>query len=148
MHLAMCPAAIALLAAVFATPLPLPPGSPALSEPDVVTLPAPPPVPSHAFFDWQNVALFSGVAAGRAFDYMSTRRFRAKHLKEWFLDDEKVDNKPLFISIEVAGAAVSVGASYLLHRTGHHRLERWVSIVHVAFATAGGLWNYSLPNGL
>lgn len=79
---------------------------------------------------------------------MSTRRFRAKHLKEWFLDDEKVDNKPLFISIEVAGAAVSVGASYLLHRTGHHRLERWVSIVHVAFATAGGLWNYSLPNGL
>lgn len=142
----MCLAALAVLAAVVATPLPS--AAPVLAEPEVLTLPAPPLVQSHAFFDWQNAALFSGVAAGRTFDYLSTRRFRAKHLKEWFLDDEKVDNKPLFISIEVAGTAVSVAASYLLHRTGHHRLERWVSILHIAFATAGGLWNYSLPNGL
>jgi hypothetical protein len=94
------------------------------------------------------VALFSGVAAARAFDFFSTRKFRDKHLKEWLLDDKTVDNRPLFAVIEVAGAAVSVGASYVLHRTGHHRLERWASILHIAFATAGGIWNCTLPNGL
>ena len=104
--------------------------------------------PAHAFWDWQNLALFSGVAAGRAFDYVSTRRFRSKHLKEWLLDDKTVDNDPLFASIEIAATALSIGASYLLHHTGYHRLERWTSIVHITFATAGGIWNYTLPNGL
>jgi len=105
---------------------------------------APPEV--HAFWDWQNAALFSGVAAARAFDYFSTRKFRAKHLKEGFLDDGTVDNQPLFVAIEAAGTAVSIGASYLLHRTGHHRLERWTSILHIGVATVGGIWNCTLPN--
>jgi hypothetical protein len=108
---------------------------------------APPPLP-HRFFDQENLLLFSGVAAGRAFDYVSTRRFRDKHLKEWLLDDKIVDNKPLFISIEVAATALSVVASYALHQTGHHRLERWISILHIAFATGGSIWNCTLPNGL
>jgi hypothetical protein len=102
----------------------------------------------HVFWDWQNVVLFSGVAAGRALDYFSTRNFRQKKLKEWLLNDEIVDNRPLFVAIEATGTAVSIAASYLLHRTGHHRLERWASILHITFATAGGIWNYTLPNGL
>ena len=108
---------------------------------------AAPPLPHH-FFNQENLLLFSGVAAGRAFDYVSTRRFRDKHLKEWLLDDDIVDNKPLFISIEVAATALSVAASYALHQTGHHRLERWASILHIAFATGGLIWNCTLPNGL
>jgi hypothetical protein len=103
---------------------------------------------SHHFWDWQNAALFSGVAAARAFDYFSTRKFRQKHLKEWLLDNETVDNRPLFVAIEAAGTALSIGASYVLHRTGHHRLERWASILHIGAATAGGVWNCTLPNGL
>jgi hypothetical protein len=102
----------------------------------------------HPFWDWPNVALFSGVAAARAFDYFSTRKFRDKHLKEWLLDDETVDNRPLFAVVEVAGTALSVGVSYVLHRSGYHRLERWASIVHITFATAGAIWNCTLPNGL
>ena len=102
----------------------------------------------HPFWDLPNLALFSGVAASRAFDYFSTRKFRDKHLKEWLLDDKTVDNRRLFAAIEIAGTLVSVGASYLLHRTGYHRLERWASIVHITFATAGGIWNCTLPNGL
>jgi hypothetical protein len=102
----------------------------------------------HHFWDWQNLALFSGVAAARGFDYLSTRDFRRKHLKEWLLDDKTVDNRPLFAVIEAAGTALSIGASYVLHRTGHHRLERWASIVHIGLATAGGIWNCTLPNGL
>ena len=51
-------------------------------------------------------------------------------------------------AIEAAGTVLSVGASYVLHRTGHHRLERWASILHIGIATAGGIWNCTLPNGL
>jgi hypothetical protein len=119
------------------------------SHPDLVLTPAttlPPQV--HRFWDGQNVALFSGVAAARTFDFFSTSKFRQKHLKEWLLDDKTVDNRPLFATIEIAGTALSVGASYALHRTGHHRLERWASILHIGIATAGGIWNCTLPNGL
>ena len=119
------------------------------ARPDLLVAPTPEPPPSiHRFWDWQNAALFSGVAAARAFDYFSTDKFRQKHLKESFLDDKTVDNRPLFAAIEAAGIAISVGASYVLHRTGHHRLERWASILHIAIATAGGIWNCTLPNGL
>jgi hypothetical protein len=107
-----------------------------------------PPTQVHRFWDGENVALLSGVAAARAFDYFSTSKFRQKHLKEWLLDDKTVDNRPLFATIEIAGTALSVGASYVLHRTGHHRLERWASILHIGVATAGGIWNCTLPNGL
>ena len=40
--------------------------------------------------------------------------------------------------------ALSVGASYVLHRTGHHKLERWVSIVHIGVGTGGAVRNYCL----
>ncbi len=125
------------------------PGDALAQAPNLASAPTPaPPVELHRFWDWRNDLLFSGVAAARAFDFFSTQKFRDKHLKEWFLDDRTVDNRPLFAAIEVGGIALSVAASYVFHRTGHHRLERWLSIVHITVATAGGIWNYSLPNGL
>lgn len=136
-----------LLTAVLATATEVQRSEPEKPEAIIVPLAAQPPA-VHRFWDWQNAALFSGVAAARAFDYFSTRKFRRKHLKEWFLDDRTVDNKPIFISIEVAGTAASIAASYVLHRTGHHRLERWASIIHIGVATAGSIWNCTLPNGL
>ena len=42
----------------------------------------------------------------------------------------------------VIGAGGTILASYLLHRTGHHRLERWVPIVTMAvesLATASNI---------
>jgi hypothetical protein len=44
----------------------------------------------------------------------------------------------------VAGAAASVGVSYLFHRRGHHKLERWVSVVHIGAAVGGSAWNHTL----
>lgn len=110
--------------------------------------PAPGATAPHGFWDWQNDTLFLAVAGARTFDYFSTWKFRQKHLKEWLLDDATVDDRPLFAAIEVAGTALSIAVSYALHRTGHHRLERWASIVHITVATAGGIWNCTLPNGL
>jgi hypothetical protein len=98
----------------------------------------------HPFWDTPNAALFGGVAASRVLDYASTRHFRALGLNEWLLTNELVDNKPLFQAIEVTGIAVSVGMSYLFHRTNHHNLERWASVVHVGVTVAGAAHNYTL----
>jgi hypothetical protein len=69
---------------------------------------------------------------------------RRRGRQEILLTNSVVDNHPLFAGIEAGGVAFSVGASYLFHATGHHRLERWVSIVHISVASAGAIRNYSL----
>ena len=99
---------------------------------------------SHPFWDKDNVLLFAGVGAGRALDYISTRHFRDRGVNEWLLTNNIVDNKPLFAGIEVTGVAASIGVSYLFHRSGHHKLERWVSIVHIGAAVGGSAWNSTL----
>lgn len=98
----------------------------------------------HHFWDWQNDCLFAGVGAARMLDYASTRHFRDQGDNEVLLSNAVVDNKPLFVGIELAGTAASIGVSYLLHRTGHHSLERWVSIGHIGVAVGGSIHNYSL----
>jgi hypothetical protein len=98
----------------------------------------------HPFWDKDNIVLFAGVGAGRALDYVSTRHLRARGVNEWLLTNNIVDNKPLFAGIEVAAVATSIGVSYLFHRSGHHKLERWVSIVHIGAAVGGSAWNYNL----
>jgi hypothetical protein len=99
---------------------------------------------SHSFWDKENILLFAGVGAGRALDYISTRHFRDRGVNEWLLTNSTVDNKPLFAGIEIAGAAASIGVSCLLHRSGHHKLERWVSIFHLGAGFGGSAWNYTL----
>lgn len=99
---------------------------------------------THRFFDKTNLLLFAGVAAVRALDYTSTQHFRRLGNNEVLLTNGIVDNKPLFAGIEVAGTALSIGAAYWLHRTGHHKLERWVSIVHIGVGAFGDAHNYSL----
>ncbi|HET7101675.1 MAG TPA: hypothetical protein VFJ52_11030 [Terriglobia bacterium] len=102
------------------------------------------PRATHRFFDRTNLMLFAGVAAVRTLDYTSTQHFRRLGNKEVLLTNSIVDNKPLFAGIEVAGTALSIGTAYWLHRTGHHKLERWVSIVHIGVGAFGDAHNYSL----
>jgi hypothetical protein len=98
----------------------------------------------HSFWDRENDWLFAGVAAGRALDYASTLNLRRRGIDEVFLTNSIVDNHPLFAGIEVAATAASVGVSYIFHRTGHHRLERWTSAIHAGVATGGAIRNYAL----
>jgi len=100
--------------------------------------------PAHKFLDKENDLLFAGVGAARMMDYASTRHFRDLGDNEVLLTNSIVDNRPLFVGIELAGTAASIGVSYLCHRTGHHSLERWVSIVHIGVAVGGSIHNYSL----
>jgi len=105
---------------------------------------APAVPPAHRFWDQQNAWLFAGVAASRALDFHSTGNMRRRGRKEILLTNDVVDNKPAFVAIEAAGALTSVGISYLFHRTNHHKLERWVSYLHIGVTTFGGVRNYCL----
>lgn len=105
----------------------------------------------HRFWDRTNAALFAGVGAVHVLDFSSTRYFRARGYNEGLLSNQIVDNRPLFASIEVAATASSIAMAYWFHRKNHHRLERWVSIVHIGTGAAGAARNYwvpSLPAGI
>jgi hypothetical protein len=103
-----------------------------------------PPQPPHHFWDRTNDLWFAAVGAGRGLDYASTLNLRRRGIDEIFLTNSIVDDHPLFAGIEAAGTAASIGLSYLFHRTGHHQLERWTSIVHFGVATGGAARNYAL----
>ena len=98
----------------------------------------------HRFWDKENDLLFAGVAAARTLDYFSTLNMRRRGRQEIFLTNEAVDNHAGFAFIEAGATGVSIGASYLFHRYGHHKLERWTSILHIGLATTGAVRNYSL----
>jgi hypothetical protein len=98
----------------------------------------------HRFWDGTNAWLFAGTGASRTLDYFSTLNMRRRGRQEVFLNNDTVDNHAAFAAIEAAGTGVSIGAAYLFHRTGHHKLERWTSIVHISAATTGAVRNYCL----
>jgi len=102
------------------------------------------PSAEHRFWDRKNAGLFAGVAGARALDYASSRYFRGKQINERLLSNDLVDNRPLFAAVEAAGVAASIGVAYLFHRTGHHKLERWVSIIHISVGVGGSVRNYLL----
>ena len=100
----------------------------------------------HRFWDKENDWLFAGVGASRTLDYFSTLNLRRRGDQEILVTNDLVDDHAAFAVVEAAGTGVSIGASYLFHRYGHHKLERWTSIVHIGLTTAGAARNYSLKS--
>ncbi len=98
----------------------------------------------HRFWDRANDWLFAGVGASRTLDYFSTLNMRRRGRQEIFLTNDVVDNHAAFAVIEASATGVSIGASYLFHRYGHHKLERWTSIAHIGLTTTGAVRNYCL----
>jgi hypothetical protein len=107
---------------------------------------APSKTQPHRFWDRTNILLFSGVAVFRGLDYASTRNFQARGRGEILIPDDVVNNSAGFASLEAAATMASVGISYLLHRTNHHKLERWMSIGHIVVTGVGVVSNYSLKS--
>lgn len=121
-----------------------PPSGPVEAAAPTETKPISLETPEHRFWGRKNAGLFAGVAGGRALDYASSRYFRGKRINERLLSNGLVDNRPLFAAVEAAGVATSIGAAYLFHRTGHHKIERWVSIIHISVGVGGSVRNYLL----
>ena len=102
------------------------------------------PEEKHRFWDEENDWLFAGVGASRTLDYFSTLNMRRRGRQEILLTNDVVDNHAAFAGIEASATGVSIGAAYLFHRHGHHKLERWTSIVHIGLATTVSVRNYCL----
>lgn len=113
--------------------------APVISSPRTEQSPA-----THCFWDRENMLLFSGVAAFRALDFASTKNFLARGRTEVLIPDDIVYNNAGFASLEAAATATSVGISYWFHRTGHHKMERWLSITHLSVTAFGDAHNYAL----
>jgi hypothetical protein len=98
----------------------------------------------HRFWDKQNDWLFAGIAASRTLDYFSTLNMRRRGRQEILLTNAVVDNHAAFAGIEAAATGTSIAAAYLFHHYGHHKLERWTSILHIGLTTTGAVRNYCL----
>ena len=137
-----------------AEPAPLLPGAtselPVTSRPlnaEPIVVQAPPAAPAtHAFWDTRNRLLFAGIGVFRALDYASTRNMQARGREEILLPDEVANNDQGFAALEAAATATSIALSYWMHRTGHHSLERWISIAHISVTGFGVVRNYSLES--
>jgi hypothetical protein len=99
------------------------------------------PTKEHRFWDKENSWLFADVDASWTLDYFSTLNLRRRGDQEILLTNDIVDNHAAFAVIEAAGAGASIGASYSFHHYGHHKLERWTSIVHIGPTTSGAVRN-------
>jgi hypothetical protein len=88
----------------------------------------------HKFFDRQNSLLFGTHVGLAATDFALTHRNLASGGTELNpiarpFTDLGTPGEVLFFA---GSTAVSIGTSYLLHRTHHHSLERWVARYGVA----------------
>jgi hypothetical protein len=126
-------------------PTTAPQPKPGATAPTLAPAGAAPEAPKrHRFWDKENAWLFAGVGASRTMDYFSTLNLRRRGLREILITNDVVDDHAAFATVEAAGTGLSIGASYLFHRYGHHSLERWTSIVHIGVTTGGAVRNYCL----
>ncbi len=102
-----------------------------------VTLPESPV--QHRFLDRENSLLFATSAAFSAADFVVTRdnlRSGGRELNpitSWFT------GSTAGLAVNFAGETAGVvGLSYLFHKTGHHKMERAVSMLNIG-ASAGAV---------
>ena len=114
-------------------------------EPEVVNLLELPPAPkpTHKFWDAKNRVLFSTVVALDVADFTVTRSNLGNGGRELNPLVRPFAGNTAALATNFAGESAGVIAvSYLLHRTGHHRFERWTPVINAAgsaFAVAYGL---------
>lgn len=101
--------------------------------------------PHRFWIDRWNTPLFLGVIGIQAVDYASTRYFRDRGKAEWLLTNHLVDDRTAFVATEIGAVATSVGISYILHQTGHHRWERAISFAHITMGGVSAYANYRYP---
>jgi|SRR6185312_5138960 hypothetical protein len=116
-------------------------------------LPAEPPVRSqsylpeapspHSFWDGKNRFLFSTVAVFGSADFAVTHMNLANGGRELNPMVRPFTGSTPALAANFAGQTAGViGISYLLHKSGHHKLERMVPVANIAssaFAVAYGL---------
>ena len=96
-----------------------------------------PEASSHKFWDRENSILFAANAAFSAADFVVTR----DNLRS---GGQELNPVTRFFSGSTPGLAMNfasetagvVGVSYFLHKTGHHKLERVISMLNIGSSAA------------
>ena len=110
--------------------------SPVVKSAEPVTLPE---APSHRFWDRGNSILFATSAAFSTADFVVTRNNLRNGGQELNPMTRVLAGSTAGLAVNFAGEAAGVVAvSYLFHKTGHHKLERVVSLVNIG-SSAGAV---------
>jgi hypothetical protein len=91
----------------------------------------------HRFWDRDNSVLFAANAAFSAADFVVTRDNLRSGGQELNPITRLVSGSTPGLALNFAGETVGVvGLSYFFHKTGHHRLERAVSLMNIGGSAA------------
>jgi hypothetical protein len=117
---------------------PMPAVQPAMTfTPTIASSPSEPG--AHKFWDKPNLALFSASAAFSAADFAVTWTNLQNGGRELNPVVRIFGKSAPGLALNFAGETAGViGVSYFLHKTGHHKLERIVSLANIG-ASAGAI---------
>ena len=91
---------------------------------------------SHKFWDKPNQILFVAAAAGNAADFAVTRANLQSGGRELNPIVRTFGRSSAGLAMNFAGETAGViSLSYFFHKTGHHKLERAVSLVNIGSST-------------
>ena len=91
----------------------------------------------HRFWDRKNSALFATSAAFTTADFFVTRANLQRGGQEFNPVTRMFGRSTTGLAANFVGESIGiVGISYLFHKTGHHKLERAVSIVNIGSSAA------------
>lgn len=94
---------------------------------------------AHRFWDRENSALFAASAAFSAADFVLTRDNLRSGGQELNPVTKLFSGSTAGLAANFAGETAGViGLSYLLHKAGHHRMERAVSLLNIG-SSAGAV---------
>jgi len=101
-----------------------------------------PEASNHRFWDCENRALFSAVAASSAADFGATYANLSNGGRELNPITRLFSGSTAGLVVNFAGETAGViGISYYLHKAGHHKLERMVSVVNISASTAAVMYD-------
>lgn len=108
--------------------------APLMNPVEPVTLPE---SPSHRFWDRENSVLFATSAAFSAGDFYLTRANLRNNGQELNPVTRMFGRSSAGLAVNFIGQDIGViGVSYFLHKTGHHKLERAVSMLNIGSSAA------------
>src|SRR3974390_1184108 len=110
------------------------PAAPAVPAPFIARKPAgrTPVERPHRFWDRENTLLFAGVAVMNTADFWATRNNLSHGGRELNPLTRPFAGSTAGLAFNfTAETAGYIGASYIFHKTGHHKLERIASLVSI-----------------
>ena len=120
--------------------------APAIQPTPMVQSTQPVPLPegmNHRFWDRENSILFAASAAFSAADFVGTKDNLHAGGQELNPVTRVFTANTATLALNFAGETAGVvGLSYFFHKTGHHKMERYISMVNIG--SSGAAVTYDL----